>query len=177
MINQTFLVFYQWQKSNCLIVFWFISFLTFFASAAQQMSLWRDICYDTVSVKLILINFKVHIFIWWLSRESLKLRLTWSLLLLVKYCCLKAAELEWRTGPFLCSYLCSISEEKLKQFLLSTYKMRLIGQKEHSGSNGLVTGISPRQEAQFYPQWENTECYWKLTSHPFCFPKNFYFLQ
>lgn len=76
LINRTFLVFYQWQKSNCLIVFWFISFLTFFASAAQQMSLQRDICYDTVSVKLIPINFKVHIFIWWLSWESLKLRLT-----------------------------------------------------------------------------------------------------
>lgn len=65
------LVFYQWQKSNCRIVIWFISFLTFFASAAQQMSLWRGICYDTVSVKLILINFKVHVFIWWLSGETL----------------------------------------------------------------------------------------------------------
>lgn len=35
------------------------------------MSLWRGICYDTVSVKLILINFKVHVFIWWLSGETL----------------------------------------------------------------------------------------------------------
>lgn len=138
LINQTFLVFYQWQKSNYLIVFWFISFLTFFASAAQQMSLWRDICYDTVSVKLILINFKVHVFIWWLSRESLKLRLTWSLLLLVKYCCLKAVDPKWRKRPFLCFQLCSISEEKLRQFLLPMYKMRLIGQKEHRGSGGLI---------------------------------------
>lgn len=138
MINQTFLVFYQWQKSNCLIVFWFISFLTFFASAAQQMSLWRDICYDTVSVKLILINFKVHIFIWWLSRDSLKLRLTWSLLLLVKYCCLKAVGPEGRKGPFLCSKLCSVSEEKLQQFLLSISKNEANWSKEHSGYNRLI---------------------------------------
>lgn len=71
LIDRTLLVFYQWQKSNCRIVIWFISFLTFFASAAQQMSLWRGICYDTVSVKLILINFKVHVFIWWLPGETL----------------------------------------------------------------------------------------------------------
>lgn len=162
MINQTFLVFYQWQKSNCLIVFWFISFLTFFASAAQQMSLWRDICYDTVSVKLILINFKVHIFIWWLSRESLKLRLTWSLLLLVKYCCLKAVEPEWGKRAFLGSRFCSISEEKLCQSLLSMYKMKLIGQKEHSSSIGLVTLASHKGKKPNSIQNERIfECCWQ----------------
>lgn len=111
------------------------------------MSLWRDICYDTVSVKLILINFKVHIFIWWLSRESLKLRLTWSLLLLVKYCCLKAVEPERRRGPFLCSLLCSISAGQPQQLLSSVDKMELIGQKEHSDCDGLAT-LAPHQGQQ-----------------------------
>ena len=78
------------------------------------------------------------VFIWWLSRESLKLRLTWSLLLLVKYCCLNVVDPKWRKRPFSCSQLCSISKEKLQQFFLPIYKMRLIGQKEHRGSGGLI---------------------------------------
>lgn len=46
-------------------------------------------------------------------------------------------------GPFYALNSVPFSKEKLQQFLLPIYKMRLIGQKEHRGSGGLINLASP----------------------------------
>lgn len=62
-------------KANCCAAVRFtsspFSFMHQASVSPHAASLWRGVCYDPVSAKSILINFKVQVFISWPSRERL----------------------------------------------------------------------------------------------------------